>query len=45
MDFIDSKMEKNDELTSISKSYSQITMQLHSYTANCSSVANSIYTV
>ena len=42
MDFIDSKMEENDELTSIGKTYSQTTTQLHSYTANCSSVANSI---
>ena len=30
MDFIDSKMEENDELTSIGKTYSQIAMQLHS---------------
>ena len=45
MDFIDSKMEENDELTSIGKIYSQTTTQLHSYTANCSTAANSIYTV
>ena len=45
MDFIDSKMEENDELTSIGKTYSHKTAQINSYTANCSSVANSIYTV